>query len=804
MRTSRLSCAAIAALATFGGLLVAVNSAAAQGAVSPPPVRVGVRPALPSAATELGALSPSAKLNLVVTLKVRDQSALTSLVADLSDRQSPLFHQFLRPGQFGARFGATSAQVAAVDAALRSAGLQPGAVSSDRLSIPVQATAAAAEHAFGTTLVRYQLPSGRVAYANSQAPRIAGAAAPYVTGVIGLNDLVTAQSQVVRPAAVRPGAPRTAIRDTADRWLTARAAPDAVGPQACSAAANAEVGLTANEFAEGYGMTPLYQLGDLGQGVRIGLFELEPNSQSDIAAYLSCYGIKTSVKYIPEDGGAGTGSGSGEAALDIEVAAGLAPDAAIDVYQAPNNSTGIYDNYQAMVDADTDKVISTSWGACESDEGSTFIEQEAPLFEQAATQGQTVLAAAGDSGSTACYTGGASSPTLAVGDPASQPDVVSVGGTSITATGGQVVWNDSSIGNGAGGGGVSSIWCMPSYQHETAIPGLISSDSVQDSGCSTGYLREVPDVSADADPETGYAIYYEGTWQGFGGTSAAAPLWAAVAAITDASPFCKDYASGDAGVLPPGLYAIAAAASSYIYTDGEVLTDITSGNNDYTPSGYAGGLYPATTGYDMASGLGTPVVSGYLNSSTASTFYPGLAALMCHVYGTKNVTTSISKVSPSAGRAGHAVTVTITGKGFLPIAGADIAVVRSKDIVAKCSSSTKCTLRLPSRSAGTVSIRMVVEDTVESRATSATKYTYASAPRITKISPARGRKGTKVTISGKNFIGTLTVHFGKRAAKIKSHTSTKIVVVAPTGSGRVSVTVKAAGGTSKASHYRYV
>jgi subtilase family serine protease len=807
VKVTRVSCAA-AALIGLGGALIAATTSAQAG--TPPPERVGARPLVPSTARQIGLLASSTVLRLDVTLKVRDQAALTSYIADLSNRQSPLFDHFLRAGQFGPMFGATLAQVAAVDSALRSAGLVPGQVSADRLSIPVRASAAAAEHAFATTLVSYRLASGRVAYANTQAPRISGAAAPYVSGVLGLSNLVTVQSQAARPDAVlRPGG---AIKSAIHRFLTARpAAAAASGPQPCSTAVTAAGSfgsLTANEFAAGYGMTPLYGLGDLGQGVRIALIEFEPNSASDVSSYLSCYGITTPVNYVTVDGGAGSGTGSGEAALDIEVAAGLAPDASIDVYQAPNGGdTDTYDNYAAAVNADKDQVISTSWAECELNADSSLITAETPVFEQAAAQGQTVFSAAGDEGSTACYSSGgsnANASTPAVNDPSSQPDVVAVGGTSVT-TSGQVVWNDSAIDGGAGGGGVSAVQCMPVYQHQTTIPGLINLDSQADSSCPTGFKRQVPDVSADADPETGYTIFYNGAWTAFGGTSAAAPLWAAVAAINDASPFCKDYSSGDAGVRPAGLYAVAAAVGSYIWTDGEVLTDITSGNNDYTPSGYTGGLYPATTGYDMASGLGTPVVSGY-TSAGPSTFYPGLAALMCFAYGTKNTTTSISGISPSAGPAKRAATVTITGKGFLPIAGADVATVGSTAVVAKCTSSTKCTVRLPARSAGTVTIRMDVEAIAVSKATSATKYTYAAAPSISSLSPGSGstRGGNKVTIRGHNFIGKLAVHFGKKAAKIVSHTSTKLVVIVPRGSGKVSVTVTAAGGKSKASHYRYV
>ena len=141
---------------------------------------------------------------------------------------------------------------------------------------------------------------------------------------------------------------------------------------------------------------------------------------------------------------------------------------------------------------------------------------------------------------------------------------------------------------------------MPSYQ--SGAPSSLHVINSNSSGtpcdaASGSYCREVPDVSANADEYTGYIIYYDGSWTGFGGTSAAAPLWAAFTALTDASSTCDGKAIGFAN---PVLYAAAAANYSADFFD------VTSGNNDYTPYGYTGGLYPAGTAYDMASGLGTP------------------------------------------------------------------------------------------------------------------------------------------------------------------------------------------------------
>jgi subtilase family serine protease len=793
-----------------------VPSAAAMQAV---PLAGNLAPRLPARVARLGAVTPDTAMHLDVMLRVPDQGALTAFLAGLGNRKSPFFHDFLRPGQFGQFFGPSDDQVATVEQALRAAGLSPGQVASDRLSIPVTATALTVERAFRVGLISYRLAGGRVAFANSAAPRLAATAAPLVNGVLGLNDLDASAPMLSQPiaAAQAPAAPVSPAGPAASATQAAPK-PSAVGPQACanaSKAANANGAYTASELASYYLMSPLYADGDLGRGVRVALAEIGPNLPSDIATYEHCYGIKTGVSYLKVDGGAGSGSGAPapEAALDIEDLAGLAPGISIDVYQAPNSDAGIYEMFKDIVDTDKDKVVSASFGACEaviSSADPAYFADVTTLMDQAVTQGQTVFASAGDTGSSSCYDSN-NDATPNDNFPASSPNVVAVGGTTIESGGGETVWNESTDEAGAGGGGDSSVWCMPSYQYRTAIPGVVNSHSATNSGCKNSnrgsYVREIPDVSADADPESGYVIYAAGKWQAVGGTSAAAPLWAAVAALIDASPFCADYDSGPAGVLPEGLYGMMALDHSYVYgTVPEGLVDITQGNNDYTPTGYAGGLYPAGRGFDMATGLGAPVVTGENSSGQASPFYPGLAALMCQYFATKLTKTTVTGISPNVGPAGHASTVTVHGSGFLPIAGTDRAIVGGAVLSASCSSSTTCTVTLPAESTRTVNIQIAAEDLVPSAATSADRFRYVAAPHLSGLSPGRGthKGGTTITISGSNFIGVKAVHFGgKLGGKLRVISATEIKVVTPTGSGTVHVTVTAAGGTSNAPTYRY-
>jgi subtilase family serine protease len=407
-----------------------------------------------------------------------------------------------------------------------------------------------------------------------------------------------------------------------------------------------------------------------------------------------------------------------------------------------------------FVTKDTDKVLSVSWGSCEAQSAASDMEAQETLAEQANAEGLTILAAAGDNGSTSCYDGTANPPdhddTLSPNDPASLPYVVSVGGTKLNLTAhSESAWNESAHQEGAGGGGVSnwaddtapgtSGWCMPGYQDQRAIPGIISSRSLPDAtDCASGYYRETPDVSANADPYTGYAVfisaaagvYSSNGWVGIGGTSAATPLWAAIAALTDVSPYCSGYGSGNAGVLPQALYAAVAGAHSYVYGGSrEVLYDVKSGNDDYTPSGYGGGLYPATAGYDMATGLGTPVVGG-LSGSAASTYYPGFTALICRQLATRKL--AVTTVSPATGRDGASVRVTIGGSGFLPVAGADLVrEYQGTKLLATVTGSctiSACTVTLPAESARAVSLAVSVEDSANSAPVPFT-YTAATASR---------------------------------------------------------------------------
>ena len=588
--------------------------------VATAPVAAARTTGSPTGARFVGPVAPAAVVHVTVTLRPRDPAALSAYARAVGTLGSGSYHQYLSPAQFAQRFGATATQIRRVTAALRARGLRPGPASRGRLSIPVTADAARFENAFHVALSRVEFSGRRPAIAASAPAAIPASISADVQSVVGLTTSAQPQPLFARAPAARARAASTAL---------ARPHVATGGPQPCAAARNAapsQSAYTDDQIASAYGFSSLYGAGNLGTGTTVAVYELEPNDPNDIAAYESCYGIHTRVSYVSVDGGAGGGAGSGEAALDIENLIGLAPGVNVLVYQGPNSASGSpgsgpYDTFSAIINQDRARVVTVSWGQCESALGRGNATAEDTLFQQAAVEGQTIVAASGDNGSEDCDTGGALPQTqLAVDDPSSQPFVTGVGGTSLKSLGprpSESVWNSGGTPvtvaaqsqPGAGGGGVSSFWGMPPAQLNASSFLGVRGSAAAGSACGNagGFCREVPDVSADGDPSTGYLIYWNGSrsvpdqesgWQGIGGTSAAAPLWAALMAIADSSSAC---AGVPVGYADPGLYR--AASGSYASN----FNDVTTGNNDFT--GTNSGHYQAAAGYDPASGLGTPFAS---------------------------------------------------------------------------------------------------------------------------------------------------------------------------------------------------
>ena len=460
--------------------------------------------------------------------------------------------------------GADPAAVKAVKAFAAEFGLTlpPDQPAPERRTVMLAGSAAAMSKAFGVTLSKQE--HGGSAY------RVREGSIELPVGLKGMVDAVLGLDN--RPQArahfrVRPGSEGLAVEHS---------------------------GIVAHHAANNISYTPvqvasLYQFpkGASGAGQTIGLIELGGGFRvADLTAYFKSLGkAAPSVTAVSVDQGKNTpttsSSADGEVMLDIEVAAAVAPGAKIVVYFAPNSDQGFIDAISTAVHDTKNKpsVISISWGGPESSwTGQAMMALDAAC-QSAAALGVTITVACGDNGSTDGVTDGANH----VDFPASSPHVLACGGTKLVASGdaitSEVVWNELSNGEGATGGGVSTVFAKPSWQAKVTIPAP--------GGSSGG--RGTPDVAGDADPATGYVVRVDGQTMVIGGTSAVAPLWAGLIAIANQQN------RRSAGFINPMIYGSTGSGTAATRA---AFRDITDGNN---------GAFSASPGWDACTGLGSPL-----------------------------------------------------------------------------------------------------------------------------------------------------------------------------------------------------
>jgi subtilase family serine protease len=604
--SSRRFLAALSTLLACGCALIPAVAAAET-------VPVGEAPTLPEGATLEGPVAPQRPLDLYVALEPRDPAALHAYAEEVATPGSPVFGQYLSVPAFAERFGPTAAEVATVRRALEAEGLDVGATPANHLSLPVEATAAEAEAAFDTGIRRIETAAGEAGYISTDAPQVAEVAAPYVSGVIGLDDLARPH-RAGAAAAESDGNPLSLGTDAVPNATADPPAATTSGPQPCSEASAAATtttgrfGYTAEKFAAAYGLDKFYAAGNLGAGQTIALYEQEPFKASDIETFQHCYGTHTEIETVE------VGSGiepkqkeQGEANLDVEQVVQLAPEAHVIVYRAADEPSGEAAILSKWVTENRAKVMSSSYGWCEKEYplGNAGMAATDTLLQEAAVQGQTFLVASGDYGSTDCETEETKDTSIVVDFPGADPFSTDVGGTRLeNPTAAQPIeylWNEYPVW-GAGGGGISAHFPMPDYQLDAAsdlhVIGALSSGKP----CGfAGYCREVPDVSAAASAQTGYIVYFQGYWEVTGGTSAAAPLWASLAALTNASPACDGHSIG---FLNPALYSIAGSDYAGNFRD---ITGAKPGGRPTTNRLDPTQPYPAGPGYDMATGIGAPL-----------------------------------------------------------------------------------------------------------------------------------------------------------------------------------------------------
>jgi len=568
----RIAILACVALALFATALLTGGSAFAASLGKPSSRYVLPGHLVPSLKhhTSIRATAGNGTLQLSISLNLRNQDTLNTLLAAQNDPHSTLYHQYITSQQFAAEFGPTQATVDSVVAYLHSQGLAVSSVSSNHLLIDASGSVANVSHAFNVSIADYVMGK-RIVHAPTNEPSIPATLAGAIAGINGLDNV----------AKYHPMANQHSSQQTKAQ----------TGPGG---------GYTPSELRTAYDINSLISNGDSGANT-VAIFELDGYTPSDINTYLSNYGLG-SAKYsnVLVDGATNTpGAGAIEVELDMEVVSAIAPNASQKIYIGPNSTQGVNDTYNRIVTDNVAKVTSTSWGECEAASGSSELTSLDNIFKQGAAQGQAFFAASGDSGAYDCNDN-----NLAVDSPASDPNVVGVGGTNLQVGSGgtyssESVWSNPSdtqrSPKGAGGGGgISSQFTRPSYQTGTGV---------------SGSNREVPDVSADADPATGYSIYCTVSaagcsgWLSVGGTSAAAPLWTGIA--NDTNQYLTGLGKATLGSASATLYKLFNTAQTYT-----AYHDITSGNNLY---------YSATAGYDPASGVGTPDVWNLARDAAGAT-----------------------------------------------------------------------------------------------------------------------------------------------------------------------------------------
>ena len=595
--------------------------------------------------------TPMVGMTLVFNRTPMQQSALNALLAAQQDPASPLFHKWLSPEQFGAQFGMAQSDIDQVTGWLQQQGFSIDAVARARNSIRFSGTAGQVEQAFRTEMHYYKV-DGKQHISPSTEISLPTAFASTVAGIRNLSDF--------KPRSMR-------LPASAD--LIQKARP------AFTSSLSGNVFFAPQDIKTVYDFAPLTSTGIDGTGQSIAIMGQSDVSLSDVENFQKAAGmpVKDPIKVLVPTSGVATiyQGDESESDLDLEWSSAIAPGATIYFVFTGNSTTtsGIFDSIGFTVDEKLANIISVSYGACES-LLNNFQTQMEPILQQASAQGQTILSASGDQGSTACFQSPTTtSPSLAVQEalavnyPASSPYVLGVGGTEISQansayyTAGsaywqsasgtdlissalkympEVAWNDDSSSNGlsATGGGVSTLFSKPNWQ--VGVPGIPADGK-----------RDVPDISLFSSPNYVAYLYctsdpsawYTGSTTSAaqassctngasfrdtvsggnyltlaGGTSFATPIFAGMLALIGEA---RGYTTGQ-GLVNPTLYSLASNSTTYA----AAFHDITSGNN-YCLAGstYCSSTSGSTThyntnaGYDPVTGLGS-VDLGVLAAAT--------------------------------------------------------------------------------------------------------------------------------------------------------------------------------------------
>jgi subtilase family serine protease len=691
----------------------------------------------------LSAETPMERMMLTLEPSAEQQAALDALVEAQHDPQSPLFHQWLTPAEYGARFGASAADMAKVASWLTSHGFQIEEIPAGNRLVIFSGTAQQVEDTFHTAMHRYQV-NGVEHIANAQDPQIPAAFEGVVGGVVSLHDF-RRNSQISSRRAL------------------------ASQPEYTSGSTHY---LFPADWATIYDLKSLYSAGTTGAGISIAIVGRSNINVSDVTGFRSLAGLSVNpptVLLVSTNPGLLSGD-QDESTLDVEWSGAVAPSASVKFVVGASTATsdGVDLSAQYIVNHNTAPVVSTSYGSCEKDMGTVELAFYNSLWQQAASEGMSSFVSSGDAGAAGCNVGtDATGSGAAVNGLCSSPYSTCVGGTEFnegsnsatywsstnTSANGSAlsyipekVWNESASDGGTGlwasTGGVSLVYPAPSWQK-----------GVSGTSAANG-MRAVPDVAMAAAGHDGYIVEENGSYWVFSGTSAASPTFAGVMALLVQSKGGTGQGNANAGLYPllsaahnpfhatpsgnnsvPGVAGFSASGASY-----NLATGLGSVDGAVLVSSWTGG--GAVAGADFAlteSASAGTVLAGKSTSFTINATESGTAknSVALTVSAPSGVTAT---VSPASITPGTAATVTVSvgstvaaGAQTISISGKDASGTQSLSYALTVTAQPTLALGGSAASSGSVSIAQGATGTVALTATTGGSFTGALTYSITGL-----------------------------------------------------------------------
>lgn len=698
-------------------------------------------------------------VTLVFHPSAAQQKDLDLFLKQLQDRSSPYYHKWLTPAQFADRFGMTRNDVKRVITWLQSEGFANIFAANSRNEISFDGTIAQIESVLHVEMHNY-LVNGEVHLANATDPSVPAALAGMVINIGHLNDFSPK--------------PRAQVRPNLTSYVSGNHF------------------LSPGDFATIYDLSKLYNAGSDGTGQKIAIIGQTTVSTTDLNNFRTAAGLAASTVTMTLVGGVATqcSGDEGEADLDLEWSGGVAKGAQIIFVYAGVDSgrtcssriNNVWNALDYAVQNNVAPIISTSYGYCEGPNGLTlgFAQTVQGEVQQANTQGQTVVAASGDSGAADCDPSSSTSAVdgFAVDVPAAIPEVTGMGGNEFSADSqtntppgadppywaaagassdtvssaleyiGETAWNDTTFnianggGLGASGGGASIYFTRPSWQAGTGqreVPDLALSASAD----HDGYLFCSEDAGAGTCT-SGFRTGAGGNFTIVGGTSAAAPTFSGILALIN--QYLGNTTTG-LGLINPTLYQLAGSNPTAFHdvTTGTNMVPCTTGTTD-CPSGTTQIGFSAGVGYDQVTGLGSVdgfnLAQAWLATLTGFTLAPSPASLTAAAGQNSNSTTIT--ITPVNGFSG---TVTFTCTAGLP-------------------SSATCLFTSINSTSSTLVIQGVPANTTAGNFTVTVKGTSGAVSASTTVSLTVTATTQSFSLTSSLNGGTLTVGQGQTSGPV--------------------------------------